>query len=118
MQGRLLLRRAGGLIDSALMAAAAPHSRDGFLDARLRDLLPYWLELRCDPARCTKTVCTPLRMLAAKRGGQLRLQDVIARLRCSQCGQAPVHAAITDSPIGENSNSIAEGAKWSVIVLP
>jgi hypothetical protein len=88
------------------------------LAAPLRELLAYWLELRCDPARCTKVVCAPLRMLAAKRGGQLRLQDVIARLRCEQCGERPVNASITDSPIGAGGHHIAEGAKWSVTLAP
>ena len=88
------------------------------MDSPLCELIAYWLELRCDQARCTKVVCAPLRMLAAKRGGQLRLQDLITRLRCSNCGAAPVHARITDSPISATGHHIAEGAKWSVVVVP
>jgi hypothetical protein len=78
------------------------------LGAPLRELLPYWLDLRCDPARCTKVVCVPMQLLAAKRGGRMRLEDVIGRLRCEQCGQPPVNARITDSPIGRGGNRRAE----------
>lgn len=95
-----------------------PRSKEGFLGSPLRDLLPLWLELRCDPAHCTKVVCAPIRLYAAKRGGRLLLQDLIARLRCAQCHERPVHACITDSPIRVAPHDAAEGAKWWVIVAP
>jgi hypothetical protein len=96
----------------------APRSREQFLAAPLRELIAYWLSLRCEQSRCTKTVCMPIRMLAAKRGGMLRLQDVVARLRCSQCSEPPAHAAITDSPIDVAPHDSMQGAKWRVILLP
>lgn len=95
-----------------------PRSREGFLDAPLRELTSYWLELRCDPAHCTKLSIVPIRMLAVQRGGQLPLQRVIERMRCSSCGARPVHACITDSPIKTAPHPTAQGAKWSVILLP
>jgi hypothetical protein len=96
----------------------APRTREGFLGAPLRELIAYWLELRCDPARCTKVVCTPVRMLAAKRGGQLHLSAVLARLRCSQCREPPMHAVITDSPIDVAPHDTMDGAKWRVALVP
>jgi hypothetical protein len=83
------------------------------LAAPLRELITYWLELRYDVARCTKVVCIPMRMLAAKRGGQLRLGSVLARLRCSHCGQPPVHAVLTDSPIDKPPHEAMDGASSS-----
>ena len=84
----------------------------------LRELIAYWLELRCDAARCTKVVCAPVRLLAAKRGGQLRLESVLARMRCSQCGQAPASAVITDSPIDKPPHEAMDGAQWRVTLVP
>lgn len=101
------------------LAAAAPRTREGFLDSPLRELISYWLDLRCDPARCTKVVCTPLRMLVAKCGGRLRLEAVVARLRCTQCGERPARVSVTDSPIGSGGgHHIADCAKWSVSIRP
>ena len=88
------------------------------MDAPLRELLPFWLDLRCDGARCTKVVCVPVRMMAAKRGGQLLLRDVLARLRCSQCGEPPELVAITDSPIGVAPHDSMQGAKWRIALVP
>jgi hypothetical protein len=88
------------------------------LAAPLRELLAYWLELRCDVSRCTKVVCTPLRVLAAKRGSQLRLQVVLARLRCSHCGEPPVHAVLTDSPIDKPPHEAMDGAQWRIALVP
>jgi hypothetical protein len=45
--------------------------------APLRELLLHWLELRRETDRCTTVVVAPLGMLAAKRGVQLRLQDLL-----------------------------------------
>jgi hypothetical protein len=95
--------------DGTLGQVDAPRSREGFLGAPLRELIAYWLELRCDPARCTKVVCTPVRMLAAKRGGHLRLDAVLARLRCSQCREPPMYAVITDSPIDVAPHDTMDG---------
>lgn len=88
------------------------------MGAPLRELIAYWLELRCDVARCTKVVCTPVRLLAAKRGGQLRLGHVLARMRCSQCGKAPARAVITDSPIDKPPHEAMDGAKWRIVLVP
>jgi hypothetical protein len=93
-------------------------TRDAFLAAPLRELLAYWLELRCDVSLCTKVVCTPVRLLAAKRGGQLRLQIVLARLRCSHCGEPPVHAVLTDSPIDVAPHETVDGARWRIALVP
>lgn len=96
----------------------APESREGFLTKLLGDLSAFWLELRCDPSRCTKVVCMPLRLLAARRGERLRLEEALARLRCSHCRNAPMQAAITDSPIGVAPHDAVDGATWRVTLLP
>lgn len=96
----------------------APSTREEFLAAPLSELAAYWLELRCDPARCTKASIVPLRMLAVQRGDQLLLQTVIARLGCSSCGARPTLACITDSQIKVAPHDAARGAQWSVRLLP
>jgi hypothetical protein len=96
----------------------APRDKQGFLDSPLRELGAYWLELRCDPDRCTKIAIVPLRMLAVQRGAERGLQDVLARMRCSSCGERPALARITDSPIKVAPHETGQGAKWSVTLLP
>ena len=89
------------------------------MGAPLRELIAYWLELRCDASRCTKVVCcTPVRLFAAKRAGQLRLEHVLVRMRCSQCGQAPARAVITDSPSDKPPHEAMDGAKWRSVLVP
>ena len=99
------------------VTAAAPMTRDEFLAAPLGELVPYWLDLRCDPQRCTKVVCAPLRLMASKHGGRCSLGELVARLRCAQCGERPVRVCITDSPIGEGGHHIASTAQWSVALM-
>ena len=99
-------------------AMDAPRTREGFLAASLGELDGYWLELRCDPARCTKASIVPLRMLAVQRGRQLLLEQMIARMRCSSCGERPALARITDSPIKVAPHETAQGARWSVTLRP
>jgi hypothetical protein len=93
-------------------------TREEFLAAPLGELAACWLDLRCDPERCTKVVCAPLRLLASKHGNRRRLGELVARLRCAQCGERPVRVCITDSPIGEGGHHIAPTAQWAVELVP
>jgi len=102
---------------AASVTAAAPKTRDEFLAAPLAELVAYWLDLRCDATRCTKVVCAPLRLLAEKHGRRRRLDELIARLRCAQCGERPVRVCITDSPISAGGQHIAPTALWSVTLV-
>lgn len=99
-------------------SSAAPRTKEAFLDARVRELVAYWLDLRCEPSVCTKIAVLPLRSIAAHRGGQLHLRQVIARLRCSSCGARPVVVTITDSPISKPPHEAMDGAKWRVALWP
>jgi hypothetical protein len=92
-------------------------SKAEFLQAPLH-ALPYWLDLRCDPARCTKVVRVPLKLIAAKQGSQRVLREVIARLRCTQCGKPPSQVTITESPITPGGAHIAPVSHWSEVLVP
>jgi hypothetical protein len=100
------------------VTAAAPMTRDAFLASPLSELVPYWLDLRCDPSICTKIVCAPLRLMARTHGPKRRLGELIARLRCEQCGQRPVRVTITESPITAGGTHIARLSRWLEVLVP
>jgi hypothetical protein len=54
-------------------------------DKSISELTNWWLAVDC----CRGTVRMPLRLMAAERGWQLTLREVVRHLRCSQCGQRP-----------------------------
>lgn len=56
---------------------------------------PEWcLRVRC---RC-QVAHLPLKLLAREHGPHHRIADIVARLRCSQCGERPGEATMTDNP--------------------
>ena len=72
-------------------APPVPNSKPSFptvppLTAPLVDLAAWWLELRCG---CGHLAYYPLRLLAAERGWQTPLREVLPRLRCGQCHVSP-----------------------------
>ena len=99
------------------VTGAAPKTRDEFLAATLGELAPYWLDLRCAAARCTKVVCTPLKLMARRVGAWRVLRDVIARLKCEQCGERPARVTITETPIAAGGQHIAPTSQWSVVLV-
>lgn len=60
----------------------------------------------------------PLRMLGAKHGRSCALREVIARLRCTQCGERPAKVTITESPITPGGAHIAPVSHWSELLVP
>jgi len=102
------------------VSATPPKTREAFLAAPLGELAAYWLDLRCHPELCTKVVCAPLRLMAAKHGRGRRLEELLARLRCAQCGQRPARVRITDSAVGLDSggNHVAPRALWELELVP
>ena len=70
------------------------------------------------PERCTKVVCVPLRLMATQHGAKRRLGELVARLRCAQCGERPTDVCIIDSLIVAGGQHIADGAQWSVVLEP
>jgi hypothetical protein len=62
------------------------------LSLRLAELGGCWLEV----SGCCQIVYMPLPLLAKRRGGGLMLRDVLARLRCSNCGKKPTVMALVE----------------------
>ncbi len=95
---------------------ADQRSRAELLDARLDEVEPYWLEIRC---ACGVTKFCPLRLLARERGAQVRVNDVVRRLRCRKCVKAPTTVAITDDATGGTPGLVGDRcAPWKVLLLP
>jgi hypothetical protein len=81
-------------------APPAPNLKPPFpieppLSVALADLAAWWLELRCG---CGHLAYYPLRLLAAERGWQTPLGDVLPRLRCGQCHATPARIDLVASP--------------------
>jgi cytochrome c-type biogenesis protein CcmH/NrfF len=53
----------------------------------------HWLVVRC---ACERRAYLPTKMLARQHGAETRLQDIVARLRCQQCGARPIEAELRD----------------------
>jgi hypothetical protein len=62
-------------------------SRDQFLVATLTELADCYLDVSC--TGCTKITICPLQLMARQHGRRLRLQEAIARMRCTYCHSAP-----------------------------
>lgn len=71
------------------------------LDAKLTELEMYWLELRC-----CKTTLSPLRLLIQRYGGELRLRDVLARLRCECCRSRPATVALLETALTDGMGNL------------
>jgi hypothetical protein len=77
------------------------------LSARVSELVPCWLELRC----CKGTTYVPLKMLAQGRCDP-ELQDVLPRLRCRKCGGAPASMALVEDAASGGPNEQRRG--WRI----
>jgi hypothetical protein len=97
---------------------SAPLSRDQFLSATLSELGLFFLDVHC--TGCTKVTTFPLQLMAtkAKHGRRLRLQDAIARMRCSQCAGAPATIVIQDRAVAPGPGYIGDAATWRVRLVP
>jgi hypothetical protein len=95
---------------------AAPKSREAFLTAPVTELTAYWLGVSCT-TNCNRTSYIPLKLLAAKRPGRLKLAAVVERLRCEHCKTPPSAVWITDYPIAHGEHG-GHAATWSVTLAP
>ena len=57
----------------------------------------WWLDLRC---ACGRSTSIPHKLLTKRHGAFARVPDLLARLRCSQCGTSPITAGWIDNPAG------------------
>ena len=67
----------------------------------LADWSDWWIGTRC---RC-KTAFLPCRMLAQDWRPERRVRDIVARLRCRDCGERPREARMLDDPRGADEVS-------------
>ena len=64
---------------------------------RLGTLGMYWLKVTC---ACGHEGKIAVPDLAGRYGGETRVRDAIARMRCSRCGQARICTVTLSSPQG------------------
>lgn len=55
----------------------------------------WWIEVRCS---CGRATMFPVKLLARKHGETARAADLVARMRCGQCGTPPAEATLVDDP--------------------
>lgn len=91
-------------------------SREELLETRIGDLLECWIGVRCLD-RCHHSAFLPLKLLAAKHGGHVRLNSVLQRLRCQVCATPPGAAWLTDHPITDLTYGGVH-ATWTVALVP
>ena len=97
-------------------AVTPPFSRAALLASPLQALTGMWLRVNCPPT-CTKIVYMPFKLLVSRAParGDIRLEQLLGKLRCSVCGQRPASARVLDQASeGDHSNA----ATWHVDVLP
>src|ERR1700731_261554 len=76
---------------------------------KLRDLDYAWLQIGCSG----RSTVIPVSRLAETRGTHIRLAELLPKLRCRQCGQAPDRISLTNnqthgaSGVPQNMNSWA-----------
>jgi len=81
------------------------------LDSTLAESAGYWLEIRC---ACGAVSFQPCKLLAKRYAPDLHLNDVLARLRCQQCGSRPATVALVERP-----DTLAPGrdpAGWRIML--
>lgn len=98
------------------MGEVASRSRDELLESRIGELVECWIGVRCLD-RCNRSAFLPLRLMAAKHGGHLRVRAVLQRLRCEVCATPPGEAWLTDHPITDTAYGGVH-ATWSVALAP
>jgi hypothetical protein len=85
-------------VRSELDPHLAPMSREQFLAATLLELADCYLDVSC--TGCPKITVCPLKLMGRRHGRSLRLQDAIARMRCSYCRCAPASILFEARTIG------------------
>jgi len=74
---------------------APPFPVEPPLDVALYKLAAWWVEARCS---CGHVAFLPLRRMAAERGWNTPLGEVLLRLRCARCQARPAALDLVASP--------------------
>jgi hypothetical protein len=80
------------------------------LSMRLRELGEAWLGLRCT----SRSTQIPMKMMAESYGTRRSLGEVLPKLRCRQCGQAPESIELTDDPTRNASGKVRNTEAWAI----
>ncbi|MBV8771492.1 hypothetical protein [Bradyrhizobium sp.] len=83
------------------------------LSRSLAELDEAWLDIRCPKNR---TVLYPLRLMAQRHGGGLKLRDVLTRLICTCCRQVPVRLVLREQPHSDNAGMAGADIGWAVVL--
>lgn len=82
----------------------------------IRELVDCWVGVCCTD-RCNRTSYLPLKLMAAKRSGRERLQEVVAKLRCQYSKTPPSSIWLVDYPV-ENGEHGGQLATWRIELTP
>ena len=64
----------------------------------ISQLSAWWLDITCT---CNRgRVLYPLRLLSARIGWTVTLEQAVARLRCPECGQRPTQVSLVEDAAG------------------
>ena len=80
------------------------------LSTKLRELGETWLSLRCT----SSTTQIPMKMMAESYGTHRSLGEVLTKLRCRQCGQAPDRIELTDDSTRNASGKERNTGAWAI----
>jgi hypothetical protein len=80
------------------------------LSTKLRDLGEAWLSLRCT----SRTTQIPMKMMAESYGTHQSLGEILPKLRCRQCGQAPERIELTDDPTRNACGKVRNVDAWAI----
>jgi len=94
------------------MPLSASPDRMLALAGTIGTLRGHWLEVRC--CRC---VSIPLLLVARAGHGGRTLGDVVLRLRCSACGQAPRSVELVEDPARDGAALYGGRPPWRVALL-
>lgn len=68
------------------------------LDTEISELAGLWLRTEC---QCGRSSSLPLRLLAAQLGWRKTLGTIVPKLRCKECGSAPISVILVSDPSGD-----------------
>jgi hypothetical protein len=77
---------------------------------KLRDLGDAWLSLRCT----SRTTQISVKSMAETHGTHRSLGEILPKLRCRQCGQAPGEIELTDDPTRNASGKTRNTEAWAI----
>jgi hypothetical protein len=95
------------LSDACSMLSPAPTSP---LSTKLRDLGDAWLTLRCT----SRTTQISMKSMAESYGTHRTLGEILPKLRCRLCGQAPGEIELTDDPKRNASGKARNKEAWVI----